>query len=361
MARHHLLTLAGIAAAVAGVVLALMDRPAAAIGLVAVAVAAMALQVGRLVDRSAERHQALLQRMSAIREELATQRRAAEQSESVLRSLVEGVAELRGADQQTREELSERLQGIGDASRSAADLARNERRTMIRDLQRLSHEPVREVDALMQLHRRFPFDGAVPLTGGWALSPRGLLQVIDLAQALDGGVVVECGSGTSTLYLAKALADSPTRLISLEHLPEIAEGVRDMLGRHGLAGRADVRHAPLVQTTLGDDRVMWYDMASLADVDRIDLLVVDGPPGSEPDARAPALEVFLPKLPAGALVVLDDARRRDERVAFERWMALGVAEEVWSTTKNQRVLRISGATTGDVPPQEPPGSFIQER
>jgi hypothetical protein len=50
------------------------------------------------------------------------------------------------------------------------------------------------------------------------------------------------------------------------------------------------------------------------DIDEIDLLLVDGPPGSLGEmARYPALHVLESQLASNAVVILDDADRPDER------------------------------------------------
>ena len=54
---------------------------------------------------------------------------------------------------------------------------------------------------------------------------------------------------------------------------------------------------------------------------RIDLLVVDGPPGLlRPQARYPALPVLRERLSPGASILLDDTHRADEREIVRRWL-----------------------------------------
>jgi hypothetical protein len=69
------------------------------------------------------------------------------------------------------------------------------------------------------------------------------------------------------------------------------------------------------------DGALWYDL----DPDRlgsgaIDLLIVDGPPNLlHPRIREPALDVFASRLAEGAVVLLDDVKRWDERRILRRW------------------------------------------
>jgi predicted O-methyltransferase YrrM len=60
--------------------------------------------------------------------------------------------------------------------------------------------------------------------------------------------------------------------------------------------------------------VEWYDLSKLGDISSIDLLFIDGPPGSKNDrARHPALTECLAKLSPRAIVVIDDAGRDGEK------------------------------------------------
>jgi predicted O-methyltransferase YrrM len=60
--------------------------------------------------------------------------------------------------------------------------------------------------------------------------------------------------------------------------------------------------------------VDWYDLSKLGDISSIDLLFVDGPPGSKnPKARHPAIAECVAKLSPRAIVVIDDAGRDGEK------------------------------------------------
>jgi hypothetical protein len=83
---------------------------------------------------------------------------------------------------------------------------------------------------------------------------------------------------------------------------------------------AEVREAPLTPLSIDGKSFQWYDVAQLADLRDIDLLVVDGPPeATGPDARFPALHVLEQKLADTATIVFDDANRQDEQAALRRW------------------------------------------
>jgi predicted O-methyltransferase YrrM len=153
-----------------------------------------------------------------------------------------------------------------------------------------------------------------------AMRPAGLVMVCNEIMYANRMSVVECGSGVSTVVLARLMRQRGAgSLIALEHDAGWAARVDELLRREGLDRIARVVHAPLT----GEPR--WYDRAALEELPAaIDLLVVDGPPAhaaGEGHRRAPALEVLNPRLAAGATVVLDDVQRPGERAVLDGWEA----------------------------------------
>jgi predicted O-methyltransferase YrrM len=205
-----------------------------------------------------------------------------------------------------------------DKRHRAALAAIDRQHTKVVRLQRQQH---REFEALLQLHRSTAARAPLPASGHWALNATNLLDVLHLIGEGRPKVVLELGSGTSTVWIAYALERSGGRLVSVDHLPEYAERTRSWLSAHGLTGVAEVREAPLRPVTLGDETFRWYDPAAFTDLTDVDLLLVDGPPGATgPQARYPALGVLAERLSTTATVVLDDAERPDEEQTVRRWM-----------------------------------------
>jgi predicted O-methyltransferase YrrM len=180
-----------------------------------------------------------------------------------------------------------------------------------------------EIEALLHLYSRVEPRDAMPAAGQWSLNPRGLLDLYMLVQRYRPRLVMELGSGTSTVWLGYALAETGSgRLVSVDHDAMWAARTRDMVGRHESAvAPTEVRHAPLTAVDVGGQRYRWYQPEALADVDHIDLLVVDGPPSRTGEqARYPAVPALLARLAPGALIVLDDAARGDEKAVIARWV-----------------------------------------
>jgi predicted O-methyltransferase YrrM len=157
----------------------------------------------------------------------------------------------------------------------------------------------------------------------WAASPDFVNIAVALIREHRPQLVVEIGSGVSTLVSAYALrANGSGKLISLEHEATFTEVTARNLHSHQLDSIASVRHAPLQNLTIGQVDHPWYTTDALPDLpDQIDLLVVDGPPsGTAAMARYPALPVLYDRLKVGAYVLVDDFMRDDEYAMVNRWL-----------------------------------------
>jgi predicted O-methyltransferase YrrM len=136
-------------------------------------------------------------------------------------------------------------------------------------------------------------------------------------------VVVELGSGVSTLLLASILRRRGFgRLYSFDHDHGFAAETEARLDRAGVADRVDLVVVPLRRQMFRDTATLWYDSRTLLDAlppGPIDLLIIDGPPSTEDWARWPAVEVLQPLFADDAVVLLDDGRQRRERSAALRW------------------------------------------
>ncbi len=187
-----------------------------------------------------------------------------------------------------------------------------------RDIQKLSVEnkknsmiAFRQTEAFTQLTNLLDFKAAIPATRSWAASPDLLLTISEIVKKNRPGLVVELGSGISTLVAAKSGA---RKIISIDNSDAWGAKTVALLKEHKVRG-VDVRIAPLRPYANGSE---WYDLDAIKDLKKIDLLIVDGPPGSKnPEARYPALQQFKDKLSPAAIVVIDDVNREGERKLAE--------------------------------------------
>jgi hypothetical protein len=163
---------------------------------------------------------------------------------------------------------------------------------------------------------------SAPLFGRWAAEGDFAGMI---ARELEGAprLVVECGSGSTTLVIADRLRRAGSgRLISLEHDGFYAASTAQLLASAGLDDIARVVEAPLRNQQLGDRTVDWYDRSTVeAAIDgEIDVLVVDGPPQVSPWRRWAALHVLYPILAESFVALLDDGRTRETSRAVHAWI-----------------------------------------
>jgi predicted O-methyltransferase YrrM len=165
----------------------------------------------------------------------------------------------------------------------------------------------------------------LPVPGGWALSAETLIALInEVVGPTPRQHVVECGSGTSTVWIALAMRQRGSgHVTALEHDLHFADQTRAQLRAQGLEAWATVLDAPLTEIDLEGRTVVWFDTAAFASVPAsIDLLFVDGPPGTTgPLARHPAYPLLASRLADGGVVVLDDTNRADERETADDWLS----------------------------------------
>lgn len=185
----------------------------------------------------------------------------------------------------------------------------------------LSYHIPREVEAQQQLQRLFEPEGPMPLLGGWALSPTGTLDIVNVIMEDRPESVVECGSGTSSLWIGYALrANRGGHLYTLEHDPAFADVTRRQVASNGLSDYVTVIDAPLVDHDKNGEVATWYDTRGLSDVRTIGVLAVDGPPRLTGDLRREALGLLHDRLVDGAHVFADDVNRSGEHEMISDWL-----------------------------------------
>jgi len=202
----------------------------------------------------------------------------------------------------------------------------------------------RQLEALQNLNAVLPTSDVLPATRGWAASPDLLLTLVDLVITERPSLIVECGSGASTLWLALALRrfGIDGRIIALDHDPVFSGKTRDFLARHDVLDLAEVRDAPLESFSLDGETYSWYARTAWEDLAGIDLLFVDGPPAATGhQARYPALPLLNKSLSPIATIVLDDLIVPDMRDVLPRWLDAdpGFSSEILPLEKQAAVLR----------------------
>lgn len=157
----------------------------------------------------------------------------------------------------------------------------------------------------------------VPLSTGASLGETAFAKVLDVLRAHGPRVFVEFGSGRSTARFATEFPEAS--LLSLDHDPFYAGETRDFLARTPATAHVDLQLRPLRWQR-------WYGLpfrsyAPGAFPERIDTVLVDGPPvlGNHRGREACLYQIW-DHLDVGALIVLDDCKRPQERQIVANWM-----------------------------------------
>ncbi len=184
---------------------------------------------------------------------------------------------------------------------------------------------------------------ALPYTPNWSAAPDFLELIVGHALAHKPAVIVECGSGMTTLMLARCCAlNGGGHVYSLENGADYAASTRTAVARYGLAQHSTVIHAPLRPYTLDGRDYQWYDADQLT-IGAVDMLVIDGPPGFiQKHSRYPALPLLRSRLADRCAIFMDDAARPDEKELVEMWQAdyPGISHEYIGNERGCSLLRL---------------------
>ncbi|WP_278386782.1 class I SAM-dependent methyltransferase [Stutzerimonas kunmingensis] len=178
----------------------------------------------------------------------------------------------------------------------------------------------------------------IPGMHGWPISPDFALYLIELIDSNDYDLIIEFGSGTSTVVMAKALARiAPRRQkakplqVAFEHLEQYHAQTQANLQQAGLADAVQLVLAPLEPYTAPNGNTYPYyschaalaDLASQLPMEQPKVLVmVDGPPASTgKHARYAAVPAVLAHFQHARLdILLDDYIRDDEKEIAQLWL-----------------------------------------
>ncbi|NCV34999.1 MAG: class I SAM-dependent methyltransferase [Actinobacteria bacterium] len=163
------------------------------------------------------------------------------------------------------------------------------------------------MEAYYQLINLLDFKSPIPRTRGFAASPDLLLEIYRLIMKYRPKLIVELGSGLSTLVIAKSVQQTnDSKVVSIDHSLDYLNETTRLLNEHEIDS-VELIHAPIDMTT------NWYSTKWLTELKEIDLLVIDGPPKAlGENVRSGALDFFLNRLSPNAVVVIDDAYRPGE-------------------------------------------------
>lgn len=158
----------------------------------------------------------------------------------------------------------------------------------------------------------------------YSMRPSAVVTILDDICQNDRREIVECGAGTSTLYLARLLRDRGGHVSAIEHDERWASKMRKAIEAEGLSSHASILAVPLERAPQVQPTGPWYSREHLDDAlddVEIDMLVVDGPIATRlhPCVRYPALPYFRRSLASDCTIVVDDILRDGESEILKRW------------------------------------------
>lgn len=130
------------------------------------------------------------------------------------------------------------------------------------------------------------------------------------------GLILECGSGLSTLLIGVIAKNRKIGMVSFEHIPAWAGKVKKELDKYGLTHN-EIYVRPLIN--YGD--FDWYDIDNI-DIPEIRLCICDGPPGNTFGGRKGMLFLFKEKVTSGAIILVDDTIRKAEQKMIKQWQKI---------------------------------------
>jgi len=174
-----------------------------------------------------------------------------------------------------------------------------------------SYQPLSD---LLSLHKGIPYDET------WSAAADFLELIARQVLSNKPLHILECGSGLTTLVLAKACQMSRQgHVYTLENGQVYAETTEQIIDSYALNDYVTVMQAPLMDYPLGENTYQWYPTTELPAVE-FDMFVIDGPAGFiQKHSRYPALPLMQDRMAAGCRVFLDDAARDDEKELVTMW------------------------------------------
>jgi len=168
------------------------------------------------------------------------------------------------------------------------------------------------------------FDEYIPWTEA-SMRPSAISAILNEILFNNRRAILECGSGISTMYIAKAMSSVNGMICSIDHSKEWLQVVDNRLKHSGIPRENYLLiHAPLTNCRIALDGSKWYDIISLDKIkDReFDMLVIDGPGASakgDSFARFPAFPYFKSYMKDDFVVIIDDISRNGEKFIAGKW------------------------------------------
>lgn len=243
------------------------------------------------------------------------------------------------AVQQLSEEFQKQHQVLSEQIRQQNVEMTKLRQSLERTVKSEMLNATQQLEAFMGVQNFMNYGERLPGMHGWPISPDFALYLIELIDRNDYDLILEFGSGTSTVIIAKTLAriarheqgKDATVQVAFEHLEKYYLETRENLERVGMGDRVRLKFAPPKDFIASNGITYPYysckatlsDLNEQLTVSKLNvLMLVDGPPASfGKHARYPAVPLVLANFKGAHIdVLLDDYIREDEKEIAQLWM-----------------------------------------
>jgi predicted O-methyltransferase YrrM len=176
--------------------------------------------------------------------------------------------------------------------------------------------------SILSIHDTLKADVPLPYMTGWAAEPELIAAILKEIKFNQPEIIFEIGSGTSTILCGMLMKQiDQGHIVSIDHDERYFESNLNELKRYGVSNRVDLFHAPLLAQEIKGKTYNWYDLSKVKMPEKINLVVVDGPPlKTNHQARYPSVPLLYDYLADDAVIILDDASRKDETAIVQRWL-----------------------------------------
>ena len=93
----------------------------------------------------------------------------------------------------------------------------------------------------------------MPVSGGWAIDAQSLAYLLEYVRDTKPRLIVELGSGTSTIWLGYLCKSIGAKLITVDHLSHYLQQTQAAVDRHDLNNWVECRLAPLEDLELDEE------------------------------------------------------------------------------------------------------------
>ena len=205
---------------------------------------------------------------------------------------------------------------------SCQELSESEKLPISKEISEVCENSFLQIEALLSIYNSLPNLKYMPATRGWAGSPDFLNKIVEIILKQKPRIVLEASSGVSSVLIGLALKmNNSGKALSFEHDTSYAEITRKNIEVNDIEDISIIMDCPLNDYLIDGETWKWYETKELTFTDKIDFLIIDGPPRATQNlARYPAIPLLYKYFSDNVIILLDDANRPDEIIIIEKWI-----------------------------------------